>query len=850
MVNPYSGAEKGNFSANNRDESTPQLSDTANDDSSFETTTSQDSSTKNSGNNSNADYEISSHAEVFPDSASSGFLLVSKNGRIIKINQTAAEFFGETSQAITKRRLQKFLTTNSIAVFETFLKALYHENQLLQCELEVKNIGTQTRFLQISGKISVETNTCNLALTDITRLKKAEKALLERNELLAKIAQFSSDLSLLAFADNLEAFVSKRIKELTGCIGVIFSEYDSKNRMLIPRHLEFEHTLLQRAVSIFGNQIQKIHSPVDTKTYEKITKQTYGIVKTLHEATFGEIPKATSALVSKLIGADRFIGVAYMIEGELYGTSLLAMASKQPDPPLDLMQNISFLVAVSLRRKKAEMAQHQAKWRIESIIEGTNVGTWEWNIETGELIINDVWAKIIGYTTDELEPVSIKTWEKYVHPDDFERTNQLLEQHFSGMLPYYQSESRMRHKNGHWVWIHDRGRVITKTEDGKPLLMFGTHTDITERKQAEAKILENEKRYKQLIETSNEGILIAQGDKLRFVNSVVRNTTGYSEDELLSTPFIEFIHPDDRQLILYNYQKRLAGEGTSQKYIFRFLGKGNKIVWIEMSGVRIEWEGQPATFNFASDVTERVNAEIQIKLKNEELLRINAEKDKFFSIIAHDLRGPFGGFLGLTESLAEGMQDMSRDELQEITRVLKKSAANLYNLLGNLLEWSRMQRGLTTFNPISFLLMPKIAELLQSVREAADKKEITVKNELPGDTIVFADENMLSSIIRNLLANAVKFTPKGGEIRLSILKTIPGYIQFSVSDTGIGMEPKILENLFNLDVNTSRRGTEGELSTGLGLMICRDFIAKHGGTLEVQSEKSKGSIFSFTLPLK
>ncbi len=136
-------------------------------------------------------------------------------------------------------------------------------------------------------------------------------------------------------------------------------------------------------------------------------------------------------------------------------------------------------------RKQAEQALLDKHWRMEGIIEGARVGTWEWDVQTGETVFNEIWAQLIGYTLAELAPVSIKTWKAHTHPDDLKYATKLLERHFFSELPYYDCEVRMRHKDGHWVWIHDRGSVITRTPDGKPLMMFGTHIDISARKRAE-----------------------------------------------------------------------------------------------------------------------------------------------------------------------------------------------------------------------------------------------------------------------------------------------------------------------------------------------------------------------------
>jgi signal transduction histidine kinase len=175
------------------------------------------------------------------------------------------------------------------------------------------------------------------------------------------------------------------------------------------------------------------------------------------------------------------------------------------------------------------------------------------------------------------------------------------------------------------------------------------------------------------------------------------------------------------------------------------------------------------------------------------------------------------------------------------------SAINLYGLLENLLDWARIQRGITSFAPESFLLMPKMAESMQTVLESVMKKQIQIIYEIPDNLEVYADGNMLGSTIRNLASNAVKFTPQGGKVTITA-KQLPGNaVEISISDTGIGMNKRMIDNLFSLDEQTNRKGTEGEPSTGLGLIICKDFVEKHGGKIWAESEKAKGSTFHFTL---
>ncbi|WP_420588616.1 diguanylate cyclase domain-containing protein [Bacterioplanoides sp.] len=150
--------------------------------------------------------------------------------------------------------------------------------------------------------------------------------------------------------------------------------------------------------------------------------------------------------------------------------------------------NLQILKAEMSQRQEAEKSLALHMERLNHILEGTNVGSWEWNVQTGETVFNQRWAEIIGYSLEELQPVSIDTWMSYAHPDDLEKSGELLEQHFNGELEFYDTEARMKHKDGHWVWVHDRGKVYSWTADGKPEWMAGTHQEITERKQAEEKI--------------------------------------------------------------------------------------------------------------------------------------------------------------------------------------------------------------------------------------------------------------------------------------------------------------------------------------------------------------------------
>jgi signal transduction histidine kinase len=240
--------------------------------------------------------------------------------------------------------------------------------------------------------------------------------------------------------------------------------------------------------------------------------------------------------------------------------------------------------------------------------------------------------------------------------------------------------------------------------------------------------------------------------------------------------------------------------------------------------------------------------EHEIQRQNAELLKLVAEKDKFFSIIAHDLRNQFNVFLGFTQMLEEGVSTMERSKIQKIVGLLRSTALDVFDLLENLLEWSRIERGITSFEPRSVLLAKQLQESLHPVFESANKKGIKISIDIPGNMAVFADPNMLRSILRNLASNAVKFTPKSGNIIISARMPTIRSIEIAVKDSGIGMEEDMIGKLFFQNEQINRKGTEGEPSSGLGLFICKDFVEKHGGKIWAESTVDKGSTFYFTIP--
>ncbi len=262
------------------------------------------------------------------------------------------------------------------------------------------------------------------------------------------------------------------------------------------------------------------------------------------------------------------------------------------------------------------------------------------------------------------------------------------------------------------------------------------------------------------------------------------------------------------------------------------------------------------------EMISRIKTHLELKLSKDKILESNKKldryrfeleqviqsKDKFFSIIAHDLRGPFSGFIGLTSMLIEDYEELNKEEIITISNSMNSSAKQLYELLENLLEWSRSQMGKIEYNPINIDLSSISVKVLSLIEANAKEKNITLLNTVLENTYVFADSNMLNTILRNLISNAIKFTELNGTITLSA-EVNDNICLVSVSDTGIGMTEEAISKIFKIDTKYTTLGTNNERGTGLGLVLCKELIENQGGTINVSSTLGKGTTFTISLPI-
>lgn len=375
---------------------------------------------------------------------------------------------------------------------------------------------------------------------------------------------------------------------------------------------------------------------------------------------------------------------------------------------------------------------------------------------------------------------------------------------------------------------------------------------VIERKSAEENLSESEEMFRALFNESTDPILLLTESGFVNCNASAVSILRYRTKE-------EFLFANPWEL---SPERQSDGALSSEKaklMINIALTEGyNKFEWthlradgvelpVEVMLTPVKIKGKQFLYTIWRDITDRKRTEVEIKYTNNLLTNLLAEKDKFFSIIAHDLSSPFQSFWGLTEMMTDDEANFSHEEYIQMSKKLNKLAANLYTLLRNLLEWAQMQKGAMNFEPESFYISEVLDPILETSLARCEQKGIILTNNIEPELTLLADKKMVNSVLMNLTSNAIKFTNRGGSVSLDAKSLDESTVEISISDTGIGMSEDTQEKLFVLGEKTISEGTDGELSTGLGLLLCKEFVEKNGGTIRVKSKPGAGSKFFFTL---
>lgn len=483
--------------------------------------------------------------------------------------------------------------------------------------------------------------------------------------------------------------------------------------------------------------------------------------------------------------------------------------------------------------KKAKEDLRQNQFLLQSITEGLPDSIFAKDLNGNYIFLNSAFAKRAYKKPEELigkdnrDVISLEEARKATEMDleviETEKTLTI--------------EHKVTTASGEIMILTTKGPI--KDAEGKVVGIFGIARDITELREREEALRVSEEKFEFAFNSSPNAILIRdeQTGKCLATNIAVTNIFGYDKEEVLGKTTLELnMYKDpacrDRIYEIMNEQ----GHIRNMEVIF--YDKYGKHLFTLLTIERHYIEDKPVLYINIQDITERKQVEL-------ELQKLNLDKDRFVSILGHDLRGPVNGIVGLLELMQ--MDDMSIEEIKEINNLVYQSAKNTSGLLEDVLLWATAQSGKMKFNPEKINFKESCSSVIELVQSSANAKNISIELYSDNSLEVNADKNMLDTVLRNLISNSIKFTKEDGKIIVSAGRNLENTI-ISVIDNGVGINTKDIDKIFDKSLLFTSIGTNEEKGTGFGLKLCQDFIEKHQGKIWVESEEGKGTTFNFSLP--
>lgn len=402
------------------------------------------------------------------------------------------------------------------------------------------------------------------------------------------------------------------------------------------------------------------------------------------------------------------------------------------------------------------------------------------------------------------------------------------------------------------------GQLLDVSVTGKPIYIHGAdfkviavYQDITSRKRTEAALRESEEKLRTIFSDANIGFTIVDTTgKLILNNKWHQYFLGYDLDDFQQKTILDITHPDDAEESKKRFSALIAGSIDNYRIEKRFVRKDGTIVWgdLSVSALKDQNGNVHMVIGMIIDITEKKQAEQILKQSELRLRELNSTKDTFISILSHDLRSPFTAILGFADILAENVHSYTIETIKEQVDIIRSQASFTLTLLDDILSWAKMQSGKMPFHPVKVQFCMICKMVTRNLKASADAKNIAIDCPEVYPVELEADENMLRTILRNLISNAIKFTPRNGIIHIKA-DVSQGNALISVSDSGVGIAKEHISKIWDIAASHSTTGTVGEQGSGYGLVLCKEFVEKHGGKIWVESDVGKGSTFCFTIPL-
>jgi PAS domain S-box-containing protein len=744
--------------------------------------------------------------EYLPDSA----ILTDNNGNIIDCNKSAVNLYKIPATDILNQKiwdvLAKFLTPDKktpeyLQLFYNTYKKLYSgavETPVTHNKLVISVENKNVYIEQIYFKIKTENSFRFASISrNITELELAAQALKESEEKYRLLSENATD-GVSLFENNKLTFISKGLLKMFS-----YHKHEVEN-ISLEDYFTFMH-------------------PDDKKQ----------IKETIVKAYLHQIPKIEySCRLKNKNGEYIWIEDSASIEYDSLGNHKRSIVHTR---------NIT-------DRKQAELAIKESlifsDTIINTVIDGITLSDLDGNFE----IFNHQMEEITGYTKEEANQHNFFLGVMYPSFEQHRKIasiiNKLLNE--GGIN---EEETQIKTKTGELKTIIVASSVLKKNDKS---YFLSTYHDITDRKQAEQALKESETKFKEIINQINDGIVVfdEQG-KIIIWNHGAEQIFGLKGEEAINNSIADIQYhfaplPLKDKTLIDNVIKGITTLQTPE--VFNRIMDNEIVVLNSENFINIQSNVFPIKLHGYNLFCSVIRDTTKIKQYEKQLLQLNADKDRFMSILAHDLRSPFTSILGFLQLLTKNIRKYDINKIEMQINTAYNSALRVFNLLEDLLSWTRSQSGKLTFEPLELNFSTICNDVVEILKPNADTKNITINQMMVKEINVLADVNMLNTILRNLISNAIKFTNSDGRIDIYAEKNHKN-VTITVSDNGIGIETEAIKKMFDVSQFYSTTGTANEKGTGLGLLLCKEFVEKHGGKIWVESELGKGSNFKFTMPL-
>ncbi len=727
---------------------------------------------------------------VLFDMSPIGILLEDENGIIMDVNKAYCETVGYTKNELIGMSISEFIKPESIPLMKENIKRILNGEILVQ---EVENIyhKKERRFLELREiKVTLANgkNGILVITNDITERKKTEQMLKHESNLLRNLMNNIPDT--IYFKDNQSRFI--RINA-------------AQKKML---GLEHEDEANGKTDFEFFTKNHASAALIDEQNIIRTGKPLIGKLEHVR-ASDGNF-RWVSATKVPLVSLDGSI------------TGIVGISRDVTD----------------MKLLEEEIRESEEKYRF--LFEHSPIGFFIFDTDLSITQCNRRFAEILQSSLDKLIGLDMKRLnDKSVLP--------AIEKAILGEKGSYEG----------WYKATTSSASIYATIKTTPLYDtankiiggMGLVEDITESKKNELEIRKSENHFRSIWENSFDGMRVIDNNGIiRSVNRAFCEIVKMRSEELVGKHYSIIYAEHYREDFSRKGKENLKSKSIATHYEKQLQLWNNSHTWLEVINSFIEIsDDENYLLSIFRNVGARKLGEEKLKVYLHELEELNKSKDKFFSIVAHDLKSPFQGLLGLSEILIEDYSEMSDEQIVQYLKIIRMTTKDVYRLIENLLDWSRLQSGRMEYKTEKLNLYQLSDGVLKLMGPTASKKNLQLHNSVMQSVFVYADMNMLNSILQNLVSNSVKFSNEFGLITIASEERNDFY-EIIIADTGVGMDERDLSKLFKIDQHFSTKGTKDESGTGLGLLLCKELVEKHGGTIWAESQLGMGTKFHFTIP--